>query len=419
TDASGEFFLPNLAPRPLEFIVSAAGHAARAIGPFSFQPGEGKETLVSLFPEGIIQGEVALPGGAAQNQLNLTIRPHVTADLRDSRFFPPGFLGMKSQVQRHGACRIQNVSAGIYDLEWTGNGGAVASALCIPVTAGGTTAIPPLSLPPPRPPVTFQVIVKNPDGTPAPSQNVHLYDQGFPNRVYTRQTEDGGRVTFETRFHQPGDAAVIGIGDAPVHLYPADTSRPESEFLYAPQKGEGALKGVVIFAGDNFSGEPVYLVDPRDHPPLRIYAQTTSAMGRFSFEGLPPGPYQLIIGGSDPDKPFRWIEVPIEGNENKFLEISLDGPTLSGFISGPDNQPAGGAYAQIRLPEAKTQILRPYTILRPARSTRAGEFGQYQFSNLQEGTYELWASRYSIGVSPAQSADVKAGDVKDFNLRLQ
>jgi len=213
--------------------------------------------------------------------------------------------------------------------------------------------------------------------------------------------------------------AVIGIGDAPVHLYPADTSRPESEFLYAPQKGEGALKGVVIFAGDNFSGEPVYLVDPRDHPPLRIYAQTTSAMGRFSFEGLPPGPYQLIIGGSDPDKPFRWIEVPIEGNENKFLEISLDGPTLSGFISGPDNQPAGGAYAQIRLPEAKTQILRPYTILRPARSTRAGEFGQYQFSNLQEGTYELWASRYSIGVSPAQSADVKAGDVKDFNLRLQ
>ncbi|MFB3787998.1 MAG: carboxypeptidase regulatory-like domain-containing protein [bacterium] len=418
-DASGEFFLPNLAPRPLEFIVSAPGHAARAIGPFAFQPGEGKETFVSLLPEGIIQGVVSLPGGAAQNPLNLTIRPHVTADLRDSRFFPPWFLGLKSQIQRNGAFRIQNVPAGIYDLEAAENGGAVASALCVPVTPGETAVLPALSPLPKNPPVTFQVIVKNPDGTPTPNQNVHLYDQGFPNRVYTRQTGADGRAAFETRFHQPGEGAVIGIGGAPVHLYPADPGQPVSEFVYAPQSGEGVLKGVVIFSGDNVSGEPVYLVDSRAHPPLRIYAQSTSEMGRFAFEGLPPGMYHLIIGGSHPDKPFRWLEVAIEEKENKFLEISLNGPMISGFTIGPDNHPASGAYVQLRLPEAKTQILRPYTILRPARSTQAGEFGQYQFPHLQEGTYELWSSRYSVGLSPVRPAEIKTEDVKDVNLQLK
>ncbi len=418
-NASGEFFLSNLAPISLEFIVSAPGHAARAIGPFQFQPEQGKETWVALPPEGIIHGTVSASGVMTPIPLSLTIRPHLTAALQDNRYLPPWRLGLKSRVHRNGSFVIQNIPTGIYDVELTDSSGAVASALCVQVTSGETTALPSLPLNPKNPPVVFQLLVKNPDGTSCPNQNVHLYGNGFPNRIDTKQTDGDGRVAFETRLYHPGETWVAGVGDAPIHLYPADPGQAPQELIYTSSKGEGVLRGVVIYSGDNVRDEPVYLIDARQPPPLRIYSQTTSAMGRFAFEGLPPGTYQLIIGGNNPGNPFRWTEVSLEEKEDRFLEISLDGPALSGFIRGPDTHPAAGADVQIRLPAAPMAIFRPYLGLRLARSGQADEFGQYRFAGLQTGQYELWASRYSIGISPVQTIEVKPGEGIECHLPLK
>ncbi|HXK95126.1 MAG TPA: hypothetical protein PKV38_15745, partial [bacterium] len=68
---------------------------------------------------------------------------------------------------------------------------------------------------------------------------------------------------------------------------------------------------------------------------------------------------------------------------------------------------------------APMAIFRPYLGLRLARSGQADEFGQYRFAGLQTGQYELWASRYSIGISPVQTIEVKPGEGIECHLPLK
>ncbi|MFH1737659.1 MAG: carboxypeptidase-like regulatory domain-containing protein, partial [bacterium] len=51
----------------------------------------------------------------------------------------------------------------------------------------------------------------------------------------------------------------------------------------------------------------------------------------------------------------------------------------------------------------KTQCAMKYG---PRRSTQANENGVFSFSDVQPGRYEIWSSRYSIGISQKQWIEV-------------
>jgi len=423
-DASGVFLIENLPTRKYEFVVFAPGYAARAVGPFDLKPAEIKTTYVPLRKEGRMVGRVYAEGPPRNyNSLYLKFFPQSTADLRPQNqvHLPDRYTGVKFELNPDGAFSFSHIPQGSYNLMLHADWGT-ASVTCVSVTEGVTTQLGAVRLEPtpyrPHNPIPF--ILKKPDGSPWADTKYKVLWPPFNDSMRGRSTDAEGRAKAE--HYSPGDSVFLEIGDSPRALYPLSSDVPENVIVHPDIQSGGVLKGIVMSRGMPVIGKKIKFFPKADTDPFLLWESTTNLLGRFSITNVPSGDYYVFLRAEDaenPDTPFRILDVSIGDAEEKFMRISLEGATLSGRVVDRWGQPANGAFVQIGLPFAlnhKTQCAVKYG---PRRSTQANEYGVFSFSDVQPGRYEIWSSRYSIGVSKKQSVEVGEENITNARLVLE
>ncbi|MFH1742114.1 MAG: carboxypeptidase-like regulatory domain-containing protein, partial [bacterium] len=438
SDASGSFIIENLAATRCEFVVSAPGYAARAIGPFDLKPAEEKELIVPLRKEGIIVGRVFSSRPPRKYELSHHFSIHRNSDLSLGEFTGFGTLGVQFESMPDGSFAFRNVPTGFYDISISDAFGKIASATCVSVTECETTRLGALRLKgfkEVQPPDRITIVLKKPDGSPWAHTKFNI--RWSPQGNYDRgiETNADGKSTVDTLSWE--DSILIEIGESPRALYEVNARRLESVIVHPEIKGDGVLKGVVLVRGMPVIGRRVRLISHPDSDPFLFFQTTSNLLGRFTIENIPPGDYHAIICGEDsyqtgsigeyeafmrgeqfsgPDSDFRMVDVSIGVGKEEFIRIPLEGVSLSGQVVDRNGCPANGAYVQIGLPFKHNQKTRCSVFFGPARSTQADEYGRFSFSNLQAGKYEIWASRYSIGVS--EKGWVEVGEENVVGVRI-
>ncbi len=425
SDADGRFVLENLPPDKLEFIISAAGYAARAIGPFDLQPEQVKEVTVRLEKEGIISGRVYSPDLPKNLQMTPMFLNRRTADVKAHLFHNlwlyPLNGGMEFESEKDGRFTIRRVPTGVFDIYLQAGSDKMASATSVCATQGMHTDIGTLALQGPEEmgrPKSVTLDIRKPEGLPWPEKKFDIY--WTPENVSKdRKTDSEGRYTTGIKSRQPGTPIVIAVGESPQTLYewyPEDTNR---KIVYTEPKGEGIVSGVLLTKGKPLVAKPIKLVSKTGTDPYYYLETKTNLLGRFKFTDVPDGEYYLLLREDNRDSVFRMRQITVDTGKSEFIKISLEGVSLPGQVFDKHSVPVSGAHVQIGFPFKHTSKTQAALGAGPARSTRTDEDGRFSFSNLQPGTYEIWASRYSIGISEKQTIQIgeKAAESIEIDLK--
>jgi hypothetical protein len=167
--------------------------------------------------------------------------------------------------------------------------------------------------------------------------------------------------------------------------------------------------------------------------PMSTTAVPTETSGEFLFESVQPGEYQLNMATMTLGTGFYVQRVRFNGEEipvgspivvgdavAEGLDVLLspNGATVSGIVSGAENQALAGAMVAL-IPEGETLESAP--ALR-RRTTVADSNGAYSVSGVAPGDYRvLMLPRTPTGVMPStgdgQSVTVSDGDSARVNVR--
>ncbi len=214
----------------------------------------------------------------------------------------------------------------------------------------------------------------------------HVVSTGRP--LQTRSRDDG---SFAIEGVEPGGVELTASGsgwqDTQQNLQvPAGQNLEDLEIVL---RKSASLTGRVLGP----DGEPVVgaaIGRPEPEPPGLILAfhaplATSDGDGRFSIDGLPPGPLRLVASHTAFGKTFQ--EVDAEPGENHVDFQFSGGQTLAGQVVDGDGAPVAGARVWLRS--------RPSTSLSTQALSRGD--GHFTFDGLAPGTYELQAAKEGRG----------------------
>jgi 5-hydroxyisourate hydrolase-like protein (transthyretin family) len=136
-----------------------------------------------------------------------------------------------------------------------------------------------------------------------------------------------------------------------------------------------------------------------------VWSVTSVAGGSFACDTLPAG----LVSVQATLAPYESVTVPRANVPSpQLVSITLQRmAAVTGVVVGPDKQPL--AAASIRL--AGSGIW-------PARATLSDARGQFQFSTIPAGVYELSAARGELVSAPFEGVSVEAGDEVKIELSL-
>ncbi len=169
----------------------------------------------------------------------------------------------------------------------------------------------------------------------------------------------------------------------------------------AQPAGTGVISGIVVeTSGDASNPQPVHkaVVTVTWHGTPRSWATTrTDGSGRFRFDGLPAGVYDLratkpgigvaIYGANSTRETGENITLADaetrEGLKLRFIRSA----SISGVVAGPDGDPA--INAQVSLMRTARSNGQP--MLQNVRQAQTDDRGEYQISSVDPGQYYLYA----------------------------
>jgi hypothetical protein len=163
------------------------------------------------------------------------------------------------------------------------------------------------------------------------------------------------------------------------------------------QAGAGAISGSVVEAS---SGDPVRkaVVTVTWHGTPRSWAtMRTDGSGRFHFDGLPPGVYDLraakpgmgvaIYGANSTRETGETITLA-DGETRDGLKLRfIRSASISGNVTGPDGDPA--IQAQVMLLHMSRNNGKP--ALQVSQQSQTNDRGEYQISGVAPGQYYVFA----------------------------
>ena len=166
----------------------------------------------------------------------------------------------------------------------------------------------------------------------------------------------------------------------------------------AQPAGTGVISGTVV---DSVSGDPVRkaIVTATWHGTPRSWATArTDGSGRFKFDGLPTGNYDLrankagigtAIYGANSTREVGETIALADGETRGGLKLRfLHASTISGRVFDPDGDP---------LTDARVSLLRPgrnlgERILGNYQETQTDDRGEYRLTHIDPGQYYLYAT---------------------------
>lgn len=169
----------------------------------------------------------------------------------------------------------------------------------------------------------------------------------------------------------------------------------------AQPAGRGVIAGIVVEAsGDASSPEPVRkaVVTVTWHGTPRSWATTrTDGSGRFRFDGLPAGVYDLrankpgagvAIYGANSSRETGENITLANGETREGLKLRfIRSASVSGTVMGPDGDPASNAQVML----LRTGRNNGQPMLQSVHQAQTDDRGEYQMSGVDPGQYYAYA----------------------------
>jgi hypothetical protein len=362
----GTFSIDVPSPGRYRVIAVAPGLTLGASPPFAVTDARVEGIRVSLHPGTEVRGVVRGGGRllAAEVCLLQPPRPGETApDGRGGAIPSPGNLLARATADRQGRFAFSLVPPGTYLLETTADGFAPARTPPFEIRAGQPPSETTIDL---GRTGSIRGTVKGEAATLAEVKIVSFPPSGSPLEAL------------------PDVAGGFVIGEAPpgrheVLLFPR--TRPSAEFRWidaataakqalahasvdVPEGGKAevaldpgrsaaaVVRGIVRRNGGPGSGLVVNL-QPTENSPIPIGPKvSTDAEGRFSFEGVRPGPANLVVyaapwGSGGTSARLGSLRLEVRGDQPNEVEIPLRTGRIRGRVLREDGTPAGGARVTI------------------------------------------------------------------------
>lgn len=239
--------------------------------------------------------------------------------------------------------------------------------------------------------------VVNTEGRPVSGARVHAYTEEPSSDSRVDAAPDGSfEIAGLTRSTQAFLCAVAdGLAMEPVGPYDITGPGPHRfELVMVPQ---GIVRGVIT----DSTGAPIEGIAVVPGQVGRRYSRSwfdfsaSNSEGRFETSGLYPGQYRLSFALVQRSG-FRTLgipDVPIEIGAGQVLDglrLTYAKPqhlSLSGTILSPDGEPVGRA----------TVTVSPSGAASPVYEDLTDKQGGFELTNLEPGTYDLYAIHYTFG----------------------
>ncbi len=211
--------------------------------------------------------------------------------------------------------------------------------------------------------------VKSPDGGNLSGVVIRL-SAGEPGPFQrTARSGRSGRYRFDSV--EPGPYALAfshpSYSDSTGHSRKVAIDPGKATTVNFQFQGSASLSGVLIDdRSEALAGALLMLQTVAESPPRageprlahRFYESTTDEQGRFEFQGIEPGPYELVIRTLDRKFQERRVDVRIPEDDDLVLDLE-PGRTLQALVFGTGGEPVtqfilslrsasgeGGSFAQ-------------------------------------------------------------------------
>jgi DNA-directed RNA polymerase specialized sigma24 family protein len=236
------------------------------------------------------------------------------------------------------------------------------------------------------------------------SENTLFSNKKTGRKIDSIQTNPDGRYEFTAAYEGPAYlTAKIQAGDTRSITRPVWCKK--DSVCIANFGGKPVLTGMVFVDGIALSNQTVYLSDTLDIDYASFGQEVvTDSVGRFSFSGVPAGPYHLLNKGFDNQvRRLAMIEMPEQEMYN--ADINLETASVStAYPSDPNTAVATEAVLAygMGIPDNLSQI-----------QAVIETDGSILFKNVLPGTY-LLKVRLDSGVWIQQNVDVTGGPDEQF-----
>ena len=157
--------------------------------------------------------------------------------------------------------------------------------------------------------------------------------------------------------------------------------------------GGTPLSGIEVATQENnwMPGDIFELFGALEPSALSKASVRTDAEGRFTFELLTPGEYQIQFRGKG-FSPLYTNDVKVEDGQRTEMPVTIlsKGAVITGVVYGRDEKIAPGADVQLNPTDPN--------LMNGGRTTRTDATGRYKIENAQPGSYLLAATRPNASV---------------------
>jgi len=444
TGADGVFVFPNVKAGQFALTVSAPGFATQMHSNFSLvEMGEASKTFTNrqsapglqsktqdfeLLPGKLIAGRVIGPDRAGM------------AGIEVEALNQSGTVGCQSMATsgKNGEFLLEGLAEGLYTVRITHDGYE-----CPPkqrVEAGETNVVLELAE---QAAVIGKVV--DPQGRPLENFTVKArmsneVSKNFGAVARQRAIKNSKDGSFELKGIPEGsyviEALAPGYSSSFSEPFNATQGLVTSDVVVRMSLG-GSLSGRVV---DAYGGTPIAGVEvatqennwmPGDifelfgalEPSALTKATArTDAEGRFTFDLLTPGEYQIQFRGKG-FSPLYTNDVKVEDGQRSEMPVTIlaKGAVITGVVYGRDGNIAPGADVQLNPTDPN--------LMNGGRTARSDATGRYKIENAQPGSYLLAATRPNASVgNPFEiigdlrqsqiEISIEDGGVYEFDLRM-
>jgi len=248
-----------------------------------------------------------------------------------------------------------------------------------------------------------------PGGVPAPDQAIQL-SAGF-DFMSARSTTTGADGTYAFVNVPPGPKYTVSVGQ----FAPGRPGKSKSDVVVT----DGGV--TVVDFGTDVGGQRLLLRVTRDEKPAPGVSVTlvsddggptfeqgrTKDDGTFAFENVTPGRYVVRAMGAA----SRTTSVTVKAEEPPAeVLLALVASTITGRVTdAASGQPLSGAWVECDLViDGGGSSLADLVKRRKGQATTGGD-GAYRFQGLEEGTFEVRATRDGYGTEVSDRVTLAAG----------
>jgi hypothetical protein len=394
TNAAGLFEMRDLRPGRFELAVQARGFATVRVPGIEIPTERDRfdAGTVILKPEALLAGRVQSPEGRPLEGAGIRIVPSdpLTANL-------PGSIA--------GSGPPDAVSDAVGSFQLAGQRAGDHLKLTVERSGYATAELTGVPVPAPEP----LVVVLSPSSRLAgrvadvegrPLAGISLTAVSLRSVVIAGMPASSGRA-FQARSRDDGSFVIEGVEPGGIELtasgegwqdtvqnfqVPAGQNREDLEIVL---RKAAHLTGQVLGP----DGTPVVGAEIGHHEPdqpvtvLAFHAPlaTSDGDGRFSIDGLAPGPLRLMASHTAFGRTFQ--ELDAKPGENRVDFQFARGQTLAGQVVDGAGAPVAGARVWLRS--------RPSTL--PSTQAMSRDDGRFTFDGLAPGAYELQAAKDGRG----------------------